>query len=324
MVNLDLDKNEISLLKNLALTITAVPSQDPDMFCKQVKAAALMAPPRIRNILLAFSKHGSESGFLLIKLGESFIKPQIKTPPNNTFLVGEKTEIAKVQAILMSVMGEMVAYEAEGFGYLFQDIVPNIAMAKEQVSLGSNVELEVHTEQAFSNLRPDIISLACIRGDAEANTHILPIRKILDNITKEERQFLLEPLWLTSVDMSFKINGHSFIEGDVRGPLSILNGSEEDHVLIFDQDLMQGVNENANTLLKKICNIYYDHKLKHNLKSGEIMFVDNKRALHGRSPFYPNYDGSDRFLVRCFAVFDYERTRYARENNRRTILAKFS
>lgn len=50
-------------------------------------------------------------------------------------------------------------------------VVPNNAQAKLQTSLGSGVELELHTEQAFSNLKPNILSLGCLRGHPDAITY---------------------------------------------------------------------------------------------------------------------------------------------------------
>ena len=49
-------------------------------------------------------------------------------------------------------------------------------------------------------------------------------------------------------------------------------------------------------------------------KEGEF-FIHNNHALHGRSAFQPNFDGNDRFLTRCFATFDYEKSNYAREGH---------
>jgi L-asparagine oxygenase len=77
-------------------------------------------------------------------------------------------------------------------------------------------------------------------------------------------------------------------------------------------------------LIKKIIDIYYKHRNQHNLQTGEIILIDNMRAVHGRSPFYPKYDGDDRFLIRCFAVYDYEFSRYARDNNGRMVSAIYS
>jgi hypothetical protein len=186
------------------------------------------------------------------------------------------------------------------------------------------VELEIHTEQAFSKLRPDILSLSCLRGDPNAFTHIFPVQFIIDNMDERELGLLRQPLWITSVDMSFKLNNYDFIDGDVRGPFPILYGNEDDPKLLFDQDLMTGINEQANVLLTKIVDIYYATKLKHNLKPGEIIFIDNHRAVHGRSSFSPKYNGRDRFLIRCFISFHYEKFQYARIEGTRTYAAIYS
>ena len=256
------------------------------------------------------------------------------TPPDNSHKIGEQTLLARIQSILLHSMGEILSYEAEGYGRLFQDIVPNEKMKNKQTSLGSNQELEIHTEQAFSLLRPDILSLACLRGDVNAFTYILPVQTILENITHDEQELLWKPLWKIGVDLSFQMDDTLHCSSDfemrylsnnkLRGPIPILYGSKTDPYLVFDQDLMLGITEEANRLIQKIITIYYEKRICHNLLPGEIIFIDNLRAVHGRSSFYPKYDGYDRFLIRCFAVFDYERTKYARKENSRMIQRLYS
>ena len=108
--------------------------------------------------------------------------------------------------------------------------------------------------------------------------------------------------------------------------MPIISGTQDDPILIFDQDLMTGITPEATDMIKKIVDIYYQKKIRHNLKPGEILLIDNKRAVHGRSAFKPRYDGKDRFLIRCFATFDLSKSEYARENlsSPRTISAIYS
>ena len=323
---MELSHEETTSLIKLAECITAHPSNSPDFFCRQAKEQSEKLPFRIKTILKNFATKGSESGFLLIQ-GISINHDKIpKTPEGNNYKVGEKTLLAKIQAILVSAIGEMIAYEAECYGNLFQDIVPLKTMEKAQTSLGSNAELEIHTEQAFSKLKPDILSLACLRGDTNAYTHIFPVHTILNNLTTEEKALLREPLWYTGVDLSFKLNNNDFLDGDLRGPLPIISGPPTDPTLIFDQDLMKGTTKESTNVIKKIIDIYYQYKIRHNLKRGEILLIDNNRALHGRSAFKPKYDGEDRFLIRCFATFDLLKSEYAREDSTssRTIKAIYS
>ena len=321
---IELDNEENILIINLAKKINASPSDEPELFCAQSKECSRNVPQRIQNDLLRFSEKGSQSGFLLIKninLGYEAIP---KTPFDNNSKIGEQTILARIQSMFISIIGEMISYEAEGYGRLFQDIVPVQSMSHNQTSIGSSVELEIHTEQAFSKLRPDILSLACIRGDPLAQTYILPISYIIENMNEKEREMLQLPLWKTGVDLSFKLNGDEFIEGDIRGPLCIINGEKDDPHLIFDQDLMFGIDEESDKLVKKIVDIYYNYRQHHNLQSGEIILVDNNHAVHGRSPFSPKYDGNDRFLIRCFAVYDYNKSKYARTNDVRMVSAIYS
>jgi L-asparagine oxygenase len=321
----DLTETDSTELKKMAYLIYADPSEEPVQFCKESKEWCHFLPIHIQKRLSSFiySKGTSKTGFLLIRgCPEEIILPN--TPPDNTHKIGETTRLARIQSLFMHVMGEMVAYEAEGYGRLFQDVVPTKQMATDQTSLGSHKELEIHTEQAFSHLKPDILSLACLRGDHAALTYILPVQSILENMDSKEIEMLRDPLWITGVDLSFKLNGNDFIEGDIRGPMAILSGTEEDPVLTFDQDLMRGITEDAEQLKRKIVDIYYRYRISHNLKPGEIIFIDNRRAVHGRSAFFPRYNGKDRFLIRSFATLDYEKTAYARAGAGRMIQAMYS
>lgn len=319
---IEISKEELEILSSiLSETITVLPSEYPEIFCSQIKQIPLPEP--IQEHLTNFARNGSESGFILF---QNILEPNLpRTPPGNHYHVGETTILSKIQGVMMSKMCEMIAYEAEGYGKLYQDILPIYSMASVQTSVGSNTELEIHTEQAFSQLRPDMISLACLRGDINAFTYILPVNRILENITKKEMELLYQPLWKMGVDVSFKLHGKEFIEGDIRGPFAILNGSRDDPQLIFDQDLMFGMTEESQKLIVKIIDIYYQHRITHNLKPGEIIFIDNRRAVHGRSSFSPNYDGYDRFLIRCFGTFDYEKSKEARDSSEpRMIQAIYS
>jgi L-asparagine oxygenase len=320
---LEIKSDELEILKAITQKIIADPSDAPEDFFSEIKELSFEIPKRIREVLMYFKFNPSTTGVLVIK-GIILDKSEIPlTPLTNSEKIGEKTILSKIQALLLSLIGEMIAYEAEGYGRLFQDIVPVESSKGTQTSLGST-ELEIHTEQAFSKLKPDILCLACLKGDLNAFTHILPVNAILSNITFEEHCTLRQPLWKTGVDLSFKLNDVEFVDGDVRGPLSIIHGSVLSPELIFDQDLMTGTTKESDQLIKRIIDIYYKRRISYNLVHGDIMFIDNNRAVHGRSAFSPKYDRNDRFIIRSFATYDYSKSAYARKNNSRMIAALYS
>ena len=301
--------------------ITANPSDSPELFCNQCKTISPLLPTDIKQILDQFSN--KTHSFVLFRTSVPIpLTTEMITPENSNQHIGETTILAKIQGIILNYLGEMIAYEAEGNGYLFQDIVPVKSMATLQSSVGSNIELEIHTEQAFSNLRPDILCLACLKTDENAWTYFLTIDTLLSQLTSDEIELLHQPLWYIGVDLSFKLHGNEFIEGDIRGPISILNADSSS--LVFDQDLMRGITEEAQQMILKIVDIYYKHRIAYCLEPGDILLLDNRYIVHGRSPFFPKYDGNDRFLVRAFAVYDYNyiKSEYARAD--RMVLAIYS
>jgi L-asparagine oxygenase len=318
----ELSAEERIVLMGLAEEVTVSPRQSPELFCRQAHRAARRLPDRLTDLLSDFASKGTESGTMLL---DSLPVEQIPpTPPDNRSHLGESTQLARVQAVINHACGQMLAYEAEGFGCLYQDMVPNRAMAQSQTSMGSRVELELHTEQAFSSLRPDVLSLACLRGHPDAKTYVLPAHHLIAHLTVFERELLRQKLWMTEVDPSFRLEGHDFIEGIQRGPLPIIAGAEDDPTVVFDQDLMQGTTDQAHAMVQRVTEIYQAHRHAHTLTPGQILLVDNVRAVHGRSPFSPAFNEYDRFIIRSFAVRDLVRSRYARPANGRMIAAQYS
>ena len=82
-------------------------------------------------------------------------------------------------------------------------------------------------------------------------------------------------------------------------PMTILQ--DDGNKLVFDRDLMMGITPRADKLIKKIADIYEQHKTGIVLETGDVLVIDNRKMVHGRSKFTPRYDGTDRFLIRCFA-----------------------
>jgi L-asparagine oxygenase len=218
----------------------------------------------------------------------------------------------------------MVGYEAEGGGRLFQDMVPSKPMEFTQTSQSSRVELESHVEQAFSPLRPDFVSLGCLRGDPYAATYTFTATDLLERISPAEEAMLRKPLWTLEIDESFRVDNREFVLGDVRGPWPLLSGPAEDPMIIIDQDLQHGVTRAAQALLHKIIDIYCLRRRQHILAPGDVLLLDNSRAMHGRSAFRPKFDGSDRFVIRSFVVHDLARSRHARPGGDHIIAARYS
>jgi L-asparagine oxygenase len=309
-------------LLRLAKYVTADPGRAPEDFCAEARRAAVYLPNSIAEFLRNFHRCGSPSGAVLISGLPVDDAPS--TPADNRQHLGQRTMLARMQAILNEFLGSMVAYEAEGGGRLFQDMVPSRAAAMTQTSLSSTIELQVHTEQAFSDLRPDYLSLACLRDDPCASTLIITAKEIARRCTPEEVELLRQPQWTTTIDESFLGHAHHFEAGLTRGPMPVLYGAHDDPFMTFDQDLMRGTDQAAQDLLGRLISAYVEGRSAYTLRVGDVLILDNKRAAHGRSDFIARFDSTDRFVIRSFVVRDLDRSRHARAGDSRLVLASFS
>jgi L-asparagine oxygenase len=306
-------------LAALGARLTADPVTEPEAFGRQARLLARELPREVVETLWAFEERGSDSGVLVLRGLEVGELPP--TPADNTGGVGGRTLLARQQAIVSHALGHMVGYAAEGHGHLLQDMVPNAKLAATQQSQGSRVELEAHTEQCFSGLRPDYVVLGCLRGDADAATYAFPALDLLTHVDPTDVMELFRPLWTTLVDESFA----DFLDTrEVRGPFSILSGDVDDPTMLVDQDLMHGITKHAQALLERVLEIYVAHRHAVVLQPGDVLLLDNLRAMHGRSPFAPRFDGTDRFITRGFVVRDLRRSRFARPGGGRVVQASFS
>jgi len=148
---IELTADEVQILLQLAAELHENPTDNPDLFCSKAKLLSERIPTRVQNILAGFAKHGSSTGFLLIK--NIHVENLPPTPDTNNHKIGEQLTLSRIQAILinflvkcwptkqrdMSIISRCRSYEIHG---------------KNQTSLGSSIELEIHTEQAFLNYAP--------------------------------------------------------------------------------------------------------------------------------------------------------------------------
>ncbi|WP_244902368.1 TauD/TfdA family dioxygenase [Salinibacterium xinjiangense] len=316
-----LDTTTAEAVRTAAMRITADANTEPDEFGRQALAASFALPEEVRAALLNFSDVGSDTGILVVR-GLIVDPDLIDTPLDNTSGISAKTVFAKEMAVLAHLLGSMVAYEAEGNGHLIQDMVPNPKLATTQQSQGSKVELEAHTEQCFSAFKPDYVILGALRGDPEAYTYAFSGRKITELMSEDEVAMLRRPLWATTIDESFQ----PYIPNPdaIRGPFAILNGPDDDPYVLIDQDLMHGITAAAQELLQKVVKVYLEHRDGHNLQAGDLLMLDNLRAMHGRSMYTPRFDGKDRFIARGFVVRDRRRLWPQLLGDRRTVGAVHS
>ena len=220
-----------------------------------------------------------------------------KTPA--TPFTAKETEIADaVLCLIGSSMGHLVSYKQEQEGVLLQNIVPVAKTESQQISTSSKVTLQLHTETAFHPYKPDFVLLMCLRGDESAFTTYADISEIAECLSPEAIIELKKPQFITKVDDSFRTHG----EPDVELLKAILTEDEDGYQICFDEFFMRGTTQAASEALDELIIAIAKCTDKVVLEAGDVMVIDNRRTVHGRLPFQPRYDGTDRWLKRLMVV----------------------
>ena len=275
----------------VAAAISADAHDDPAEFVRQARHAAMLLPASLRELLDDFAVLG-DGGLLLTGL---MVGPLPPTPASPMSALTRNTLMAKQCAAIMSSICYLAGFQGESGGAPIQAVVPVKADQFEQMSTGSLNELDPHTEQAFSDFRPDYIGLGGLRGDRHAHTYLLSARTLVEHLPRSIVQLLREPQFYTGVDASFIRGGAS---PHVRGPMPVLNGPLDDPVFRFDGELMFSPSRNHQHALQAVTAVYRQHRSSVTLGPGDLLIVDNSRGIHGRSPYHPQYDTGDRWLCR--------------------------
>jgi L-asparagine oxygenase len=190
--------------------------------------------------------------------------------------------------------GVPVSYKQEHNGSTVQNLFPIKKHEQEQISSSSKAELALHTELAFHPHRPAYVHLLCLRGDEEAQTTYATLQDIVSKLDKDTLGLLYEPVFKTTIDLSFRENG----EEDVELLMPILSHGPDGTIITYDQALMSGVSPEASQALLTLETIVSRCTRAVVLREGDILTINNQTTIHGRRPFTPRYDGTDRWLQR--------------------------
>jgi L-asparagine oxygenase len=305
MIEVECQTQQLSL-RSLAddyLDSKSCPYSSPEQFLFDAEIRSHELPRSIRERLTDFKHHGNNQGVLLLRGLPT--DPNIPCSPHNSRRNTEKETYYSEfwLSLIAGFLGNAISYTREKDGELFQNITP----VKDNESLLSSessiINLDFHTEIAFHPFLPDFLLLYCLRPDhdREAETFYASMRKIIEVLPLRFRAILFEQVFRTGIDVSF--GSQSGARGN--GPLlSVLDGDPYDPFMKYDLDLMTSDSDLASNALREVAKAANRVKQSVKLGEGDLLILDNRRCVHGRSPFTPRYDGYDRWLQRTAVARD--------------------
>lgn len=336
-IRLNITASESRALERSAgdLLSTFQSTKNPE-FYRAIAVAAQEMPRRIRRALTDFKLLEPAAA---IVLGGIPIDDERIGPTPNVAGVPEDTDTQREDVLLLllgTLLGDPIAWSTQQHGQLLHNVVPLPGREAEQTGAGSRVPLAWHTEEAFHPHRADYLGLLCLRNPDGVATTLAQIDDV--TLSAEDQAILRRPLfpirpdeahrhefWQSIVDPAVEPAVHGKTRIDVMDarpePVAVIFGHQDSPYLRIDPYYMTSPREpDAVAALARLCGELEANLQPVVLGPGDVMFVDNYRAVHGRAAFQARYDGGDRWLKRINITRDLRKTRHLRaEPNDRVI-----
>ena len=215
-----------------------------------------------------------------------------------------------------SVLGDVFGWATQQDGRIMHDVLPIKGHEHQEIGSNSLQHLSWHTEDAFHPCRGDYVALMCLRNPDDVTTMVcdaadldwstLDIDELFaprftqmpDNSHQPDRSRPTgDPVIDRLRERSFALI-QSWNEQPEQRP--VLFGDRTDPYLCLDPYHMKtdGWSERSTRAFQGLCDQIEANMRLVSLRPGDCIFIDNYRAVHGRSSFRPRYDGSDRWLKR--------------------------
>ncbi|MET4924941.1 guanitoxin biosynthesis L-enduracididine beta-hydroxylase GntD [Streptomyces sp. PSRA5] len=303
-------------------------------FLRDVAVHAHRLPESLRQGLVRFRLEEAEP--ICLVRGRGIDEAAVgSTPPHwNDDGARLRTRREDIYLLLCShLLGETVAWATEQGGRMVHQVLPIAGNQGGQLGTSTD-QLHWHTETAFHPERMDYVALLCVRNhDAVPTTYASVDDLDLDDETREQ---LLRPAYPYLPDEANRAAAQPAMTApDSTGPLSeliarsaarvrqmfdepervpVLFGAQDSpylrvhphYIADFGDDVAA---EKAFDRLKDAVNNTLRETV---LNPGDLLFIDNFKAVHGRREIPGRMDGADRWLKRAFVVRDLRKSRALR------------
>ncbi|MFI6685555.1 TauD/TfdA family dioxygenase [Streptomyces sp. NPDC050485] len=279
--------------------LSARAAAQPGTGTPELAELLLDMPAAVRDGLLSFADGTSRSGFVRLRgltLGE--LPP---TPTEHGSRALDQHPTSGTLRLVADLVGSLIGYADEKNGALLHDVHP-VAGEEKRIENSGSVAFDFHTENVHHPLRPDFLGLLCLRQDHEGvgATRVASVREAAALLTAGQQEVLRSARFSSAYPTSFARN----IAGPrpTAGPHPVLFGQSPDLFMRFNSHNTTAPDAEGTEALRALSEALESVCRDVVLAPGDLVLIDNHIAAHGRSSFTPRYDGSDRWLRRCYSL----------------------
>jgi hypothetical protein len=222
---------------------------------------------------------------------------EIGPTPGSWATAGDRAAAWDVILLLLATaMGRPIAWDGQQEGRFVHNIVPAPGHEQEQTGASSTVLLSPHTEDAFHPGRAHLLLLACMRNHDAVATTAAGIRKV--RLAPDDVALLSRPVLPILPDDAYA-EARGFAGEPPKVP--VLWRTEDGPTLRYDPAYtpLDQAPADYRAAYGRLTAELERVSVAVALEPGDVLVVDNDQAVHGRVPFTPRYDGTDRWLKRA-------------------------
>jgi len=243
--------------------------------------------------------HNDTSATSAVVLKNLPIDPVVpRTPTDGSKSLNKETYVA--EAMLLA-LGELSGAKVVGYSSEVQYSNPWVHEGFPREGVGSALtaahELSYHQDMSYQDHIPDILGLYCLREghDKDVWTTLVDVREIIAQLPDDVVKVLREPRFRIQtsdwVDASFSADdqGRAILDG-----YSLHLPVHWENMIGLDSEA-----KSALALLQEAIVAAEPHKV--HFEEGVLVFFNNQRVVHGRTPYTDlRFDGGDRVVNRAY------------------------
>ncbi|MFI7449903.1 TauD/TfdA family dioxygenase [Nonomuraea sp. NPDC049714] len=317
LVHVQLETSDSDMLRDAAIRLAGSVNRLEDISALDQTAGLISElPDKIRDLTSHLRSTGGQAAAVLLSGIDIGTLAELPTP--SAFGQYDLERAVRLTDSTMFMLGATIGipycFASQQRGRIVLDVFPLIGRENRQLGCSSTTALEWHNEDAFHPLRADYSLLCCIRNERQVATRYVIARELVLDPAVEAQlripEFAIVPdeshtyVYNLATSGVAKSGVAAFARvkamADDLPRAAVLSGAVDDPWINVDFAYMPAEihSEDANAALAELRVAIERASRRIELSAGDVLVIDNKRAVHGRDSFVPQYDGSDRWLRR--------------------------
>ncbi|MGQ8816447.1 TauD/TfdA family dioxygenase [Serratia sp. NA_13] len=303
----DQEKNELSL----ALDKITYDPAGGDAYIHAIRSAMMHYLPHRVSAALGKQKASIKPRPYFILKNAPIDKEVFFSPCPNEYTPSAKSGNISENLLvgISTLIGEPYSMYFEG-KEIINNLIPKREAKKEYTGLGFDVELDFHIENAALkhleqfNVSPMGLLLAGVRRDPQSPlTRISDSRLAIAQLSQEDIAILASPLYSIKLPYRWRQSNQGGREETALVPLISQNHILPDVSAVFYPGMISASTSRAEVALERFYGLIKENAVGIDICPGDLVYIDNRFALHSRDKFTPSYDENDtplRWVQRVF------------------------